>query len=78
MLYETYCARSTTQQAAVLDWPGQVWGATDTDFTRETTDVSTYLGGDGMMDVECCGCYQNSNNYDVSHDVMRIRLELAQ
>jgi hypothetical protein len=65
-------------ETALIDWPGQVWGATDTDFSWETTDVSTYLGSDGTMSIEWCGCYQNSNNYDVSHDVMRIRLELAQ
>lgn len=65
-------------ETAILDWPGQVWGTTDTDFSWETTDVSTYLGSDGTMSVEWCGCYQNSNNYNVSHDVMRVRLELAQ
>ncbi len=56
---------------------GELWGSTDHSFTWESTDVATYLGTDGSMTVEWCGCPQSSSNYDIAADVMRIRLQLV-
>jgi PKD repeat protein len=51
-------------------------GLTDTDYTWETTDVGTYLGSDGILGFEMCGCPSSTTPYQLSVDVMRWRLEL--
>jgi len=52
-------------------------GTSDTDYTWDTTSVSTYLGSDGIMGFEMCGCPSSKNKFDISADLLRWRLELA-
>jgi len=42
-----------------------------------TTAVSTYMDSSGVVGFELCTCPANSNNYDISSDKMRFRLELV-
>jgi len=55
------------------------WSPTTTDswYTFETTDVAGTMGSDGILGFELCGCPATSNDYDISADVMRFRLELV-
>ena len=52
------------------------WPTTDTWFTWETTDVSRYMSAAGEMTLTYCGCPENSNNYDTSIDVTRMKFTL--
>jgi hypothetical protein len=54
------------------------WPTTDEWHTWDATSVATYLASDGTLTVMICGCPENSNNYQASLDVLRIRLELAE
>ncbi len=49
---------------------------TDTTFTWETTDVSTYLDSNGTMGLLLCTCPQNSTTYNVSCDLVKVTLTL--
>ena len=53
-----------------------LWYTTDTNFTWETTSVSAYLNAAGEMKLTYCGCPVNSNNYDTSIDVTRMKFTL--
>ena len=56
---------------------GGLWTTTDQWFTWNTTDVTSHMDGSGVITVGLCGCHQNSNIYDTSVDVVRIKLEVA-
>jgi PKD repeat protein len=66
--------------------PGDSWnlisdgswkpGTSDTDYMWETTDVSTYLGSDGIIGFEMCDCPNGKTTYNISSDLLRWRLEL--
>ena len=53
-------------------------GTSDTDWTWNSTAVSTYMSSTGVFGFEYCTCPTsgNSNNYTVSNDLLRIRLDL--
>jgi len=53
-----------------------LWYTTDTDYTWETTSVSTYLSSSGAMKLTYCGCPVGANNYDTSIDVTRMKFTL--
>jgi PKD repeat protein len=52
-------------------------GTTDTNWSWNTSAVSTYMDSSGVIGFEWCGCPANANNYDVSSDKMRFRLQLV-
>jgi hypothetical protein len=58
--------------------PNWVPGTTDTDWTWNSTAVSTYMSSTGVIGFELCTCPTtgNTNNYDVSSDLLRFRLDL--
>ena len=52
-------------------------GTSDTDYSWETTDVSTYMTSGGVLSVEFCTCPNNTNNYTISSDLLRFRLQVS-
>ena len=54
-------------------------GTSDTDYSWNSTAVSTYMDSNGVIGFELCTCPTggNTNNYDISSDKMRFRLQLA-
>jgi len=62
-------------------WPSigsWVPGTSDTDYSWYTTAVSTYMDSNGVIGFELCTCPAggNTNNYDISTDKLRFRLQL--
>jgi len=85
--YQARSSRASNPQSLVfVRWGDGSWEHVDTKYwdtsdewyTWQTTDVSTYMGSDGVLGFEVCGCPQSSDIYTVSSDVLRFRLELTQ
>jgi len=76
----TSTVRFTRKSDGVWEDRGGTWlpGTSDTDWTWNTTAVSTYMDSSGVIGFElcCCPTSGNTNNYDVSSDKMRFRLTL--
>ncbi len=87
--YRAHSTRSDTPASGNVfvrqsngSWPnvgGWVPTSTDTDYSWNTTAVSTYMDATGIVGFELCTCPTggNSNNYDVLTDKLRFRLQLA-
>ena len=72
--YSVLFMKATSGYTQILD--GMLSPTSDYTFSWETTAVSTYLKTDGTMEVQMCGCNQNSNNYDTYNDLVRITFHL--
>jgi PKD repeat protein len=54
-------------------------GTSDSTHTWNTTDVATYVDGDGVVGYRQCACPTdgNNNDYTISSDLLRFRLDLT-
>jgi PKD repeat protein len=74
----TSTVRFTRKSDGVWEDRGGTWlpGTSEAEWTWNTTAVSTYMDSSGVIGFELCCCPANTNNYDVSSDKMRFRLQL--
>ena len=56
-----------------------LWNTTDTWMNYSTTSISDYIDSNGQIQIMLCGCPTsgNSNDYQVSWDVVNLKLALA-
>ncbi len=67
---------------SISDWTiirtAAPWSTTDDWIEWETSNVSNYMDNDGVVRVLIGGCPANSNDWALYHDVVRLRLTMAE